>query len=193
MLYVYIYIYIHRQTARLMMRGIWDPELLNQEGVMVPPLRERGIALYKEPEFEHPDEPLWSKVLAKPKSREEKISDMIPVIPVKSFAKFRPGRLTAELPDFLWDLVREDSAGQGLWDVIEQRHNVPAEVKAERDAQDAHKLAVQQSQQAEIEKTMAMEEEAYALMDQEETMLQTSMTQELRLSGRARGRVPPAC
>lgn len=123
-------------SKKLVFRGIWDPEIVIGKGKTVPPLRDRGRALYRPIPYEHPDEPRWSRCLAPPKTRSNKIKDMINIIPVKSFSKFKPNRVSVDLPEFLWDIVSQDAAGQGLWDVISQRHDVARSVKEEREATD---------------------------------------------------------
>lgn len=120
---------------KIMLRGIWDAELFNREGKMVPPLKERGRGLYIPIPVEHPDLPVWSPTLSPQKSREEKVTSLIPTIPVRSYTRFRPKKVLADMPGFLWDLVREDAAGQGLWDVIRQRHDIPREEAEMRQAE----------------------------------------------------------
>lgn len=153
---------------RLMLRGIWDPELFHQGGEMVPPLKERGRGLYQVVPVEHPDSPLWSKVLSPPHSREQKITDLIPTIPVKSWTRFRPKKVLCEMPDFLWDLVRQDAAGQGLWDVVTQRHDIPRE---EREREEAVRRAKEKDladEQAKVQATLEAEQAALKAMGEEE-------------------------
>jgi len=121
---------------RIIVRSIWDPDLFTQEGRMVPPLKARGRALYQPQPFDHPEDPRWSNQLAPIRHREEKVKKLIPIIPVRSFARFRPKRVDVQIPPFLWDLVHKDASGQGLWDVIKQRHEIPAEARAEDEARE---------------------------------------------------------
>eukprot|EP00435_Cladocopium_sp_Y103_P042213 s1157_g11.t1 len=120
---------------KIMLRGIWDAELFNREGEMVPPLKDRGRGLYIPVPVVHPDMPVWSAFLSPQKSREEKVTSLIPTLPVRSYTRFRPKKVLADMPHFLWDLVREDAAGQGLWDVIRQRHDIPREEQEMREAE----------------------------------------------------------
>lgn len=120
---------------KIMLRGIWDAELFNREGEMVPPLKDRGRGLYIPVPVLHPDMPVWSAYLSPQKSREEKVTSLIPTLPVRSYTRFRPKKVLADMPHFLWDLVREDAAGQGLWDVIRQRHDIPREEQEMREAE----------------------------------------------------------
>ena len=120
---------------KIMLRGIWDAELFNREGDMVPPLKDRGRGLYIPIPVVHPDMPVWSAFLSPQKSREEKVTSLIPTLPVRSYTRFRPKKVLADMPQFLWDLVREDAAGQGLWDVIRQRHDIPREEQEMREAE----------------------------------------------------------
>jgi len=145
---------------KLMMRSIWDPELFHTGGGMVPPLKERGRDLYQSVPVEHPDGPVWSKLLSPPHSREQKITDLIPTIPVKSFTRFRPKKVLVDMPDFLWDLVRDDAAGQGLWDVISQRHEVPMELEEEKKRQEQAKLKDLADEEAKVKQTLEMEQAA---------------------------------
>eukprot|EP00930_Biecheleria_cincta_P001343 TRINITY_DN102476_c0_g1_i1.p1 TRINITY_DN102476_c0_g1~~TRINITY_DN102476_c0_g1_i1.p1 ORF type:complete len:1180 (+),score=247.81 TRINITY_DN102476_c0_g1_i1:82-3540(+) len=152
---------------RLMLRGIWDPELFHQGGEMVPPLKERGRGLYQVVPVEHPDQPNWSKVLSPPQSREQKITNLIPTIPVKSWTRFRPKKVLVEMPDFLWDLVRQDAAGQGLWDVVTQRHDIPRE---EREREEAVRKAKEKDladEQAKVQATLEAEQAALKAMGEE--------------------------
>lgn len=153
---------------RLMLRGIWDPELFHLGGEMVPPLKERGRDLYQVVSVEHPDAPLWSKVLSPAHSREQKITDLIPTIPVKSWTRFRPKKVLCEMPDFLWELVRQDAAGQGLWDVVTQRHDIPRE---ERDREEGLQKAKEKDladEQAKVQATLNAEQAALQAMDEQE-------------------------
>ncbi|CAJ1461524.1 unnamed protein product [Effrenium voratum] len=146
---------------KIMLRGIWDAELFNRDGKMVPPLKERGRGLYIPVPVVHPDLPVWSSYLSPQKSREEKVTSLIPTIPVRSYTRFRPKKVLADMPPFLWDLVREDAAGQGLWDVIRQRHDIPREeqemkeaelarLQKEIDEEEAQFLATAQAEQAQL-------------------------------------------
>jgi len=146
---------------KLMMRGLWDAELFTTEGKMVPPLKERGKELYQAPKIEHPDEPLWSSNLAPPKSREEKIKELVSIIPVKSFARFKPKKVEVELPDFLWNLAREDAAGQGLWDVIAQRHEIPREIRRQREQADEELRRLRAQEEDALAATTIVEEAAH--------------------------------
>eukprot|EP00913_Durusdinium_trenchii_P014566 g13665.t1 len=121
---------------KIMLRGIWDAELFNREGEMVPPLKDRGRGLYIPVPVVHPDMPVWSAFLSPQKSREEKVTSLIPTLPVRSYTRFRPKKVLADMPQFLWDLVREDAAGQGLWDEI--------------DEEEAQFLATEQAEQAQL-------------------------------------------
>jgi hypothetical protein len=145
----------------LIARSIWDPELWLQGGTMCPPLRDRGRALYAAPEYVHPDEPRWSAALAPIKGRDAKIRDTVTIVPVKSYARFKPKKVSVDLPDFLWELARQDAAGQGIWDVIEQRHDIPREqIRKREDLDRATQLRMQMDQEA-IDRTVAEEESAY--------------------------------
>ncbi|CAK9046732.1 Hypothetical protein SCF082_LOCUS26265, partial [Durusdinium trenchii] len=146
---------------KIMLRGIWDAELFNREGEMVPPLKDRGRGLYIPVPVVHPDMPVWSAFLSPQKSREEKVTSLIPTLPVRSYTRFRPKKVLADMPQFLWDLVREDAAGQGLWDVIRQRHDIPREeqemrqaemarLQKEIDEEEAQFLATEQAEQAQL-------------------------------------------
>lgn len=114
---------------RFVVRSVWDPEMYTQEGRMVPPLRDLARALYISPPFTHPDQPIWSPKLAPQTHSSHKVNDVISIIPVYSFARFKPKRVGVTMPDFLWDLVKKDASNQGLWDVIKQRHEIPLEVR----------------------------------------------------------------
>jgi len=152
---------------RLMLRGIWDPELFHQGGEMVPPLKERGRGLYQVVSVEHPDQPSWSKVLSPPQSRETKITTLIPTIPVRSWTRFRPKKVLVEMPDFLWDLVRQDAAGQGLWDVVSQRHDIPRE---EREREEGARRAKEKDiadEQAKVQASIEAEQAALKAMGEE--------------------------
>eukprot|EP00931_Biecheleriopsis_adriatica_P072889 TRINITY_DN47276_c0_g1_i1.p1 TRINITY_DN47276_c0_g1~~TRINITY_DN47276_c0_g1_i1.p1 ORF type:complete len:1210 (+),score=282.39 TRINITY_DN47276_c0_g1_i1:26-3655(+) len=148
---------------KLMTRGIWDPELFDKSSTMVPPLKERGQGLYAVAPTEHPDVPIWSKMLSPQHSREQKITDLIPTIPVRSWTRFRPKKVLVELPEFLWNLVRDDAAGQGLWDVVNQRHEIPGAEAAEKERQ---RLAIQQELDEEAAKVKATEEAEQAAIRQ---------------------------
>lgn len=144
---------------KLMLRGIWDPELFDTSGQMVPPLADRGKGLYEPITIEHPDKPVWSTTLAPQQSAEDKVNNLIPIIPVRSYRKFRPKKVEVEIPEFLWDVVRVDAAGQGLWDVISQRHEI---AKEEREAEERRRAAVQKDLEEErlaIAKTLELEAE----------------------------------
>jgi hypothetical protein len=114
---------------KYVVRTIWDPELFTQEGRMVPPIKELARALYKPPPFTHPEEPNWSRRLAPRVDATKKVNDLVCLIPVHSFARFKPKRVGVTMPDFLWDLVRKDGSGQSVWDVIKQRHEIPIEIR----------------------------------------------------------------
>jgi len=154
----------HRE---LKIRGIWDPELLSPSGDMVPPIRDRGTDLYREPEFEHPTLPIWSRDLAPMKDRKDKVKDMCNVVPVRSFARFKPKKVSVAIPDFLWSLAREDASGQSLWTVVEQRHNIPIHLREEEEryAEEQRQIAEQEADA--IRKTMDAEAEAFRRMESE--------------------------
>ncbi|OLP82376.1 hypothetical protein AK812_SmicGene36978 [Symbiodinium microadriaticum] len=124
---------------KIMLRGIWDAELFNREGKMA------RVSADSRMRFRSP-------TLSPQKSREEKVTSLIPTIPVRTMEIPDPRNIyisitraagycyfagssieaaemneivLADMPGFLWDLVREDAAGQGLWDVIRQRHDIP--------------------------------------------------------------------
>jgi len=123
---------------KYIVRSVWDPELFTQEGRMVPPIKDLARALYKEPPFPQPEEPLWSLKLAPKQNNQAKVQDLINLIPVYSFARFKPKRVSVTMPDFLWDLVKKDASGQKVWDVIKQRHEIPIEMrKTEEDKMNA--------------------------------------------------------
>mmetsp|Transcript_144307 Transcript_144307/g.350359 ORF Transcript_144307/g.350359 Transcript_144307/m.350359 type:complete len:668 (-) Transcript_144307:30-2033(-) len=185
---------------KLMMRGLWDAELFTTEGKMVPPLKERGKELYQAPKIEHPDEPLWSANLAPAKSREEKIKDLISIIPVKSFARFKPKKVEVELPDFLWNLAREDAAGQGLWDVIAQRHEIPREIRRQREEEHEKLRQARAAEEDAVNATMRAEEEQEAARahadseasDPEPEMQESGLTISPELNTSGTGIMPPS-
>lgn len=148
------------EGRRLVVRGMWDPELLSPAGEFVPPVRERGHELYREPEFEHPDKPIWSSGLAPPKGRAEKVKNMCKIVQTRSFAKFAPKKVTADMPDFLWALARDDPSGQNMWSVVRQRCDVPAEVRQGIEEQEAEHRRVQEEEEAAIRRSMEAEEAA---------------------------------
>merc|ERR1712178_194836 len=96
---------------------------------MVPPLKDLAKALYKPPPFTHPEDPIWTTALAPRPDATNKVKEIIGCMPVFSFAKFKPKRISVTMPDFLWDLVKKDSSGQDTWDVVRQRHVIPREDK----------------------------------------------------------------
>lgn len=114
---------------KYVVRSVWDPELFTQEGRMVPPIKDLARALYKPPPFSHPSEPIWSRRLAPKEEANKKVDDLVSLIPVYSFARFKPKRVGVTMPEFLWDLVSKDGSGQGVWDVIKQRHEIPMEIR----------------------------------------------------------------
>jgi hypothetical protein len=118
---------------KYVVRSVWDPELYTQDGRMVPPIKELARDLYKPPPFKHPEDPIWSLRLAPKQDNQRKVQDMIGLVPVYSFARFKPKRVSVTMPDFLWDLVRKDASGQGMWDVIKQRHEIPIELRKEEE------------------------------------------------------------
>merc|ERR1719262_21576 len=103
---------------------------------MVPPIKDLARALYKCPGFPHPEEPIWSLKLAPKQDNSRKVQDLISIIPVYSFAQFKPKRVSVTMPDFLWDLVRKDASGQGIWDVVKQRHDIPIEIRKTEEEKD---------------------------------------------------------
>jgi len=131
---------------KYVIRSVWDPELFTQEGRMVPPIKDLARALYKAPPFTHPEEPIWSRRLAPKEDATKKVNDLVSLIPVYSFARFKPKRVSVTMPDFLWDLVRKDGSGQGLWDVIKQRHEIPIEIR--KNEEEAHR--VEQEEEARL-------------------------------------------
>lgn len=118
---------------KYVVRSVWDPELFTQEGRMVPPIKELARALYKPPPFPHPEDPIWSLRLAPKQNKQKKVNDLVGLIPVYSFARFKPKRISVTMPDFLWDLVRKDASNQSMWDVLKQRHEIPIELRKEEE------------------------------------------------------------
>lgn len=137
-------------NKKLLTRRIWDPELVTTRGDMVPPLKQRGEALYQEPTFHHPNTPVWTTELVPMKPRTEKIREIIPIMPVKSYTKFKPKKVHVELPDFIWDLARQEAGGQGVWDVMEQRHMIPRNKKNQEEKEQAQR----KKEQAEAEEIL---------------------------------------
>eukprot|EP00971_Amphidinium_carterae_P228970 4542289-Amphidinium_carterae.1 len=86
------------------------------------------------PRLEVIDHPKWSEQLCPSKPRDAKIREQLPIVPIRSFARFRPRDLDIEIPDWLWEIVRSDPSGQTIWDVIVQRHAIPQEVAKDRQA-----------------------------------------------------------
>mmetsp|Transcript_55613 Transcript_55613/g.132555 ORF Transcript_55613/g.132555 Transcript_55613/m.132555 type:complete len:1221 (-) Transcript_55613:28-3690(-) len=117
---------------RILVRSVWDPELYTTNGTMVPPLHARAVGQYMKPSLEVVEHPRWSEQLCPSKPRDAKIREQLPIVPIRSFARFRPRELDIEIPDWLWDLVRYDPSGQTIWDVIVQRHAIPQEVAKDR-------------------------------------------------------------
>lgn len=120
---------------RLIMRGIWDPALVSMNGTHVPAIRERGELLYRKPEFVHQKDAVWTKNLAPTKPRDYKVRELVNLYPVLSLTRFEPHALSAKVPEFLWDLARETPVGQGLWDAVDQRHEVPGNYRKMLDAE----------------------------------------------------------
>merc|ERR1719230_1927090 len=113
---------------------------------MVPPIVDRMAAIEVILPFEFTDHWSLADKLAPMKSPEQKIREEFPVVPIRSFAKFKPKKLELEFPDWLWDTVRIDWAKQDMFDVIEQRHVIlKEELKKQRIQQeeDARREAAQ--------------------------------------------------
>jgi hypothetical protein len=163
------------EGKRLVIRGMWDPELYSPElplqgykAEFVPPIRERGHQLYREPEFEHPDKPIWSSGLAPIKGRVEKVNSMCKIVPIRSFARFMPNKITADIPDFLWHLARDDPSGQNLWTVVRQRFDVPEQARKEEEAREAEAQRVQAEEEAAIKRTIELEDAALAAVKRQD-------------------------
>eukprot|EP00929_Paragymnodinium_shiwhaense_P063617 TRINITY_DN31786_c0_g1_i1.p1 TRINITY_DN31786_c0_g1~~TRINITY_DN31786_c0_g1_i1.p1 ORF type:complete len:1188 (+),score=241.89 TRINITY_DN31786_c0_g1_i1:126-3689(+) len=149
------------EGKRLVVRGIWDPELVTIDGQPVPPVRSRGRDLYQEPEYEHPEKPIWSAVLSPAKPREEKINNMCKPVPVRSFARFLPKKVVSAIPDFLWAIAREDSSGQDIWTVVVQRDQIPKMLLNQEREKEAEEQHLQDMEAEAIAKTQAKEEDAF--------------------------------
>jgi hypothetical protein len=109
---------------RIVVRGLWEPELYTQGGRMIPPLKDRVRKMEVDLDFDHDENCGIADVTTEAKNRSEMLDELIPVIPVKSMARFSPKPQSLEFPDFLLDIVRHDWANQDVFNVIEQRHGV---------------------------------------------------------------------
>jgi len=109
---------------KIVVRGLWEPEIYTQAGRMIPPLKERVRKMEVELDFDHDENCGIADETTSAKNRSEMLDELIPVIPVKSMARFAPKPQALEFPDFLLDIVRKDWANQDVFDVVEQRHGV---------------------------------------------------------------------
>eukprot|EP00928_Gymnodinium_smaydae_P095095 TRINITY_DN811_c0_g1_i1.p1 TRINITY_DN811_c0_g1~~TRINITY_DN811_c0_g1_i1.p1 ORF type:complete len:1218 (+),score=283.26 TRINITY_DN811_c0_g1_i1:59-3712(+) len=153
-------IVLGQEGKQLVIRGMWDPELMSPAGEYVPPIRARGKLLYMEPEFEHPEKPLWSANLAPTKPRTEKIASMCKIVPVRSYSRFKPKKVSTQVPDFLWALGREDVSGQTIWTVVQQRHEIPADLRAQQEEVEREQMRLEQEEADAIRRTMEAEQAA---------------------------------
>lgn len=119
--------------GRLVLRTLWDPEMHTSVGRMIPPLYDYGQALYTPQRIVHPDEDRWTRILSPLRSGGSKVKESINLVPVKQFRKYSPQRVSVSFPDFLYSLAREESSGQTVWSVLDQRKSVPIEILNERE------------------------------------------------------------
>merc|ERR1711971_177981 len=87
---------------------------------------------------------------------------MCKCVPVRSFARFKPNKVSTEIPDFLWSLAREDASGQNLWTVLEQRYKIPAQVRAEEEEEEMRQREYELVQEEAVRETQRIEEERLA-------------------------------
>lgn len=141
---------------RIVVRGLWEPELYTQSGRMIPPLKDRVRKMEVDLDFDHDENCGIADVTTEAKNRSEMLDELIPVIPVKSMARFSPKPQSLEFPDFLLDIVRHDWANCDVFDVIEQRHGVLlADMKKEAEIAEEERRVAEQipddDKQAELE------------------------------------------
>eukprot|EP00397_Hematodinium_sp_SG-2012_P005454 GEMP01005474.1.p1 GENE.GEMP01005474.1~~GEMP01005474.1.p1 ORF type:complete len:1041 (+),score=289.39 GEMP01005474.1:46-3168(+) len=109
---------------RVVTRGIWDPELISTSGRRMPPLVDRVQALKFDLEYEHIDAKHATDMYVELKGSAEIVEELIPIINVKSMARFPPKPLSVEFPEFLRMLVNVDWTNQTVFGVLDQRHEV---------------------------------------------------------------------
>jgi len=105
-------------------RSIWESQLISGTGRCVPPIVERVKGMHFDLDFEKMESQRKMDTWVELTGAAEIADELIPIIPVRSMARFAPKEMKVLTPDFLRNVIWHDFVGQAPSDVINQRHEV---------------------------------------------------------------------
>ena len=108
------------KKKRLVVRGIWEPQLVSPKGDVLPPYMER-VKNQEQTPFDFEPLEVEQANFLKVKGGSQLIEEIIPIVCVRSFAKFPPSPVKFTFPEFLNNVARVDWTNQGTFDIVVQR------------------------------------------------------------------------
>jgi len=127
--------------------GLWEPDLPTCNGDFVPPIADRARALDVKLAYDPLDVGEVERHLEL-KGAARVSDDLLPRLPVKSFARFPVTPKPIEFGGFLLDICKKDYSVQDVLEVIEQRHQVIGEVRKHEEARRQQILREKEQQEA---------------------------------------------